>query len=82
MKRFLMASALVSVLVCSVMAGDIPTDGAPAPVSGGTTQSTKTEPGDVPTVGKSGEIPSVGKSGQISTGALSAVLSVLSFLTR
>lgn len=70
MKRLLMAMALTCVLACSISAGDIPSDGAPSANSDPATRATN-EPGDVPSVGKS----------ELSNGALSALLSVLSFLT-
>ena len=74
MKRYLMAFALTGLLAVSTLAGDISTSGAPAPAPSGITQTpgeTQTPPGD---------IPSVGKAEQISSDALSALLSVLSFL--
>ena len=74
MKRFLIAIALTCVLSSSGLAGQIPTDGSAAPAPNGITQTpgeTQTPPGD---------IPSDGKAGQISSDALSALLSVLSFL--
>ena len=72
MKRFLIAIALTCALCSSAFAGDIPSVGAPAP--NGITQTpgeTQTPPGDIPTDGK---------AEQISSDALSALLSVLSFL--
>jgi hypothetical protein len=77
MKRFLGAMALTSLLSVSVFAGDIPISGSPAPAGPGVTKS-----GDIPSGGKPGDVSTSGKSEQISTDALSAVLSVLSFLTR
>ena len=71
MKRFLITIALTCALSSSAFAGDIPSVGAPAPASSGTTETTATSPG---------EIPSVGVAEQLSSEALSAVLSVLSFL--
>ena len=71
MKRLLMAMALTCAFACSISAGDIPTDGAPAPASNGVTDTTdSTSPGDIPSGGKS----------ELSSEALSALLSVLSFL--
>jgi hypothetical protein len=71
MKRFLMMIALTCALSASAFAGDIPSVGAPAPPPVGMTQTH-------PTV--AGEIPSGGKAGRFSGEALSALLSVLSFL--
>ena len=73
MKRYLMAFALVGLLSVSAMGGDISTSGSPAPGSSGTTSSASPSPGDIPTVG----MPA-----QVSGDALSAILSVLSLLTR
>ena len=69
MKRLLMTLAITCAVACSVSAGDIPTDGAPAP-------------GDMPISGAPapGDIPSGGRT-ELSSEALSALLSVLSFLT-
>jgi hypothetical protein len=39
MKRFLMAAAMTCILSGSVLAGDMPTCGAPAPASSGTQSS-------------------------------------------
>ena len=71
MKRFLITIAMTCALSSSVLAGEIPSVGAPAPASSGATESTS--PGD---------IPSIGMSEQVSGDALSAILSVLSLLTR
>ena len=74
MKRFLIAIALTCALSSSALAGDIPTDGSAAPAPNGITQTpgeTQTPPGD---------IPSGGVAEQVSNDALSALLSVLSFL--
>ena len=72
MKRFLMTLTLMAALSAAAFAGDMPTGGAPAPASKGTTvTTTSTSPGEVPTVGK---------AEQLSSDALSALLSVLSFL--
>jgi hypothetical protein len=69
MKRFIIALALALALSGSVFAGDITTSGSPAP-------------GEIPTSGAPapGDIPSGSKS-ELSSDALSALLSVLSFLT-
>ena len=72
MKRFLITIALTCALSSSAFAGEIPSVGAPAPASSGTTDpTTSSSPGD---------IPSVGAPEQFTSDALSAVLSVLSFL--
>ncbi|MGH9931381.1 MAG: hypothetical protein ACREA9_19415 [Pyrinomonadaceae bacterium] len=72
MKRFLVAFALAGLLAVSALAGDISTSGAPTPASNGTSVTTTSmSPGDVPTVGV---------AEQLSSDALSALLSVLSFL--
>jgi hypothetical protein len=71
MRRFLIAAALTCVLAVTTLAGDVPTVGAPAPPPTGLTQTHSTV---------AGEIPSVGKAGRFSGEALSALLSVLSFL--
>ena len=75
MKHVLAAIALSCLLSVPTLAGDIPTDGLPSPAPNGTTQASSgknpTPPGDVPTVG----VPE-----QLSSDALSALLSVLSFL--
>ena len=70
MKRLLTAMALTCAFACSISAGDIPSDGAPAPASNSVSETTSTSPGDLPSVGKS----------ELSSEALSALLSVLSFL--
>ena len=71
MKRLLMAMVLTCAFACSVSAGDIPTDGAPAPSSNSEVATRdSTWPGDMPISGESG----------LSSEALSALLSVLSFL--
>ena len=70
MKRFLAALALTCVLSVSAFSGDMPISGSPAPSPpSGTTMDT-TEPGDIQTPGKAA----------LSSEALSALLSVLSFL--
>jgi len=71
MKRFLAAIFITCVLSVSALAGDIPISGSPAPPpppSNATMETT--EPGDMPTSGKA----------ELSSDALSALLSVLSFL--
>ena len=70
MKRFLMVGVLVGLLAVSAFAGDSSTSGSPAPAPTGTPGTTNTAPGDIPTDGKS----------ELSSDALSALLSVLSFL--
>jgi hypothetical protein len=73
MKRFVTTIALTLVLSCSALGGDIPTDGSASPAPGGTVRTiTPTSPGD---------IPSGGSAGQVSDAALSALLTVLGFLT-
>ncbi len=72
MKRFITTLVLALALSGSVLAGDIPTSGSPAPAPGGPTASaeaSETDPGDIQTPGKA-----------LSSEALSALLSVLSFL--
>ena len=73
MKRFITTLVLALALSGSVLAGDIPTSGSPAPATSGPTtsaQASETTSGDIPTSGKS----------DLSSEALSALLSVLSFL--
>jgi len=73
MRRFVLAIALACTLSGSVLAGDMPTGGiAPPPTNGPTQTITPTPPGDIPTDGSAEEI---------SDAALSALLTVLSFLT-
>ena len=70
MKRFITTLVLALALSGSVLAGDIPTSGSPAPAPGGpTTSAEEPAPGDIQTPGKA-----------LSSEALSALLSVLSFL--
>ena len=69
MKRYLAAFALIGLLTVSALAGDISTSGAPAQTSNGTTVS-PTSPGDIPSGGRA----------ELADDALSALLSVLSFL--
>ena len=74
MKRFLITIALTCALFSSALGGEIPSVGAPAPAPNGITQTpgeTQTPPGD---------IPSGGVAEELSSDALSALLSVLSFL--
>lgn len=70
MKRFLMAWVMAGLVAVSAFAGDVSTSGSPAPAPSGTPGTTNTTPGDMPISGKS----------DLSSDALSAVLSVLSFL--
>ena len=70
MKHFLMVGVLVGLLAVSAFAGDSSNSGSPAPAPSGATETT-TSPGDMPTGGVSQEL---------SSDALSAFLSVLSFL--
>ena len=73
MKRFLMVGVLVGLLAVSAFAGDSSTSGSPAPQPPNGTPGTTniTEPGEIPTSGQA----------ELSSEALSALLSVLSFLT-
>jgi hypothetical protein len=71
MKRFIITLVLTLALSVSVFAGDIPTSGSPAPLSPPNAATETTEPGDIQTPGKA----------ELSSEALSALLSVLSFLT-
>jgi hypothetical protein len=75
MKRFIIALPLALALSGSVFAGDMPTSGSPAPAPSAPPASTQAS--DVPAPG---DIPSGGNS-ELSDDALSALLSVLSFLT-
>ena len=70
MKHFLMVGVLVGLLAVSAFAGDSSTSGSPAPAPTGTLGTTSTAPGDIPSDGKA----------ELSSDALSALLSVLSFL--
>jgi hypothetical protein len=74
MKRFITTLVLALALSGSVLAGDMPTSGSPAPAPGGPTASTQASDVPVP-----GDVPSVGKA-ELSSEALSVLLSVLSFL--
>ncbi len=71
MKRFLIAVVLTFVLCSYALGGDIPSVGIPAPASSGATESTSP-----------GLIPTDGMSERVSGDALSAILSVLSFVIR
>ena len=72
MKRFVITMALTCALSCSALAGNIPSDGSPAPAPNGSGQTaTTTSPGQIPTDGI---------AGQISDAALSALLSVFGLL--
>ena len=72
MKRFVITMVLACALSSSAFAGDIPSDGSPAPAPNGSGQSaTTTSPG---------EIPSDGLAAQISDGALSVLLTVFGLL--
>jgi hypothetical protein len=68
MKRFVTAIALCCILSASALAGDVPSVGAPSPNSEPAITATN-DPGDIQTPGKA-----------LSSEALSALLSVLSFL--
>ena len=73
MKRFLAAIFITCVLSVSALAGDIPISGSPAPATSEPTtsaQASETAPGDIPSDGRT----------ELSSEALSALLSVLSFL--
>jgi hypothetical protein len=71
MKRFLAAIAIACLLSVSALAGDIPISGAPAPPPPTNATTETTAPGDMETPGKA----------EVSSEALSALLSVFSFLT-
>jgi hypothetical protein len=68
MKRLFLSFGLVFILVSFAFAGDIPSVGAPAP--NGSPATKPALPGDIP----------CGDRAAISSGALSALLSALSFL--
>lgn len=70
MRRFFVTVALGCVLSVSVVAGEIPTSGSPAPPPSGSTQTSPS----------TGDIPTDGSADQISGEALSTLLAVLSFL--
>ena len=67
MKRFVMTVALACALSGTVLAGNIPTGGAPSP---GDIPMTDSEPGNIPTGGS----PS---PGEIPSSAVSALLTIL-----
>ena len=69
MKQFLFALVIICALALSVMAGAIPTDGAPEPTPTATNQTTSTTQGEIPSVGK------------ISDAALSALLTALGLVS-
>jgi hypothetical protein len=69
-KRLFVSLALAVALSSSALAGDIPSGGIAPPAPGGLAETTRTTPGDVTSVGKAA----------LSSDALSALLSVLSFL--
>lgn len=81
MKRLFATIAVVCLFSIPALAGDIPTLGTPQP-----TQASSTDPGDIPSGGAPatstapGEIPTGDVADHISDEALSALLSVLSFL--
>lgn len=68
MKRFLIALTLTCVLSGSTLAGTIDTCGAPAPVSGGSSEQTAA--GNIPTDGAT-------SPGDMPTGGWSVVLTIL-----
>jgi hypothetical protein len=69
MKHFVFVVLMIAVTTLPVMAGAIPTDGAPTPTSNGTNQTTNsTSPGD---------IPSGDSLGCISDATVSALLTAL-----
>jgi opacity protein-like surface antigen len=70
MKRFVITAVLTVALSSFAFAGDIPSDGSPAPAPIPSAQA-PTSPG---------EIPSDGLAGQISDAALSALLSVFALV--
>ncbi|HEV7475863.1 MAG TPA: hypothetical protein VGN90_17535 [Pyrinomonadaceae bacterium] len=71
MKRFVLAMTMIGVLCSAVSAGQIPSDGAPAPAPTGTQQiRTSTTLGEMPTVGAE----------QIFDAALAAMLTVVGLL--
>jgi hypothetical protein len=72
MKRFVITVALTVALSSFAFAGEIPSDGSPAPAPNGSGQTaTTTSPGD---------IPSDGAAVQISDAALSVLLSVFALV--
>lgn len=80
MKRLLAATVLALALSTSGLAGDIPISGIPSPAPSGSTRTTgPTSSGQIPSV--PGQIPTVGAADQVSDAALSAVLTVLTWLS-
>lgn len=71
MKRLVNTMALACFLSSSVLAGEVPTVGSPAPVFGSQTQAFTQAPGDIPSV------PATPQSGN---DALSELLSILTTL--
>jgi hypothetical protein len=72
MKRLFITAVLAVALSSVTFAGQIPTDGSPAPAPTPSAQApTTTSPGDIPTDGL---------AGQISDEALSALLSVIALV--
>lgn len=78
MKRFLSAITLTCILAVSVLAGDVPTSGAPSPPPPDTNQMTsQTLPDNslfVP-----GDVPTSGFVQELSDAVLSALLTALAF---
>jgi hypothetical protein len=73
MKRFVMTMVLTIALSSIAFAGQIPTDGIPAPAPSGLAQTaTTTSPGQIPTVGV---------FEQLSSATVSALLTVLGLLS-
>ncbi len=70
MRRILVTVVLACLLSVSGVAGEIPTSGSPAP---SLSSSTQTSP-------STGDMPTSGSADQISSEAMSALLSVLSFI--
>jgi hypothetical protein len=72
MKRFVMTVILTVALSSFAFAGEIPSDGSPAPTPNGSSPTaTTTAPG---------EIPTDGSAGQISDAAVSVLLTVFGLL--
>ncbi len=72
MKRLIKTTTLLLALSLSVAAGQIPTDGTPAPVA---------PPQGIASTNSTGQIPSVGMVQELSEAALSAVVAVLSLVS-
>ncbi|HLN99591.1 MAG TPA: hypothetical protein VK208_14115 [Pyrinomonadaceae bacterium] len=70
MRRLIVTTALMASICSSIIAGDIPSVGAPAPQPTQTT--TTTAPGDIPTLGV---------AEQLTSDALSTLVTMLGFLT-